>query len=394
MEKLLQIYQKPERLVIGLMSGTSTDGIDAVLVKIRGCGIKTHLETLGFITLPFAPDISAHLLRTAKGDFGGTADLCLLNFRMGELLADACLELCRVCGISPQEVDLVGSHGHTVFHSPSPQQYLGASVSGTLQIGEASVICERVGCVTVSDFRVRDVAAGGFGAPLVPYTEYILYSDPQRDVALQNIGGIGNITFLPKGCTLEQVCAFDTGPGNMVIDAVCRIVTGGRQEYDKGGALAAQGVVSLPLLAFLEDDEYLRLPPPKTTGREIYGQAYVERLMKQAAKLQLSHNDILATVTMFTARCIQLGIERFGSCSPQRLIVGGGGAFNNTLLQMLSHCLPHCQVITNEHLGLDSAAKEAVAFALLANETICGQCNNASSATGAGHGVVMGKISL
>lgn len=394
MEKLKRLMEKDSRLVIGLMSGTSTDGIDAVLVRIEGCGIATKLQTLGFISLPYERAFADHLLGTAKGDAGGTADLCLLNFALGHRFADAALELCRVCGVSTSEIDLVGSHGHTVYHAPVAADYYGMPVAGTLQIGEASVISEALGCVTVSDFRVRDMAAGGLGAPLVPYTEYILYADPQRDVALQNIGGIGNVTLLPRGCTLEQVRAFDTGPGNMVMDAVCRLLTGGKQDYDMGGALAAKGRIHEALLDWLEEDDYLRLPPPKTTGREMYGQAYVERLMAKAESLDVSQLDTLATVTMFTARCIQLSLERFCPTQPQRLIVGGGGAFNPTLLSMLAQCLPNCEVVTNEAIGLDSAAKEAVAFALLANETVSEQCNNAPTATGARHSVVMGKISL
>ena len=229
------------RLAIGLMSGTSADGIDAALVEISGCSTDTRVRLLSFLTLPFSDAARARILRVAAGDFGGTEELCLLNFYLGELSADACEAVCAQAGVAPDKVSFVGSHGQTVFHAPDAREYLGRPVRGTLQTGEASVIAERLGCPVVSDFRVRDMAAGGLGAPLVPYTEYLLYRDAQRTVGLQNIGGIGNITVLPKGCSLNDVFAFDTGPGNMVMDALAARLTEGKARFDDGGRLAAQG---------------------------------------------------------------------------------------------------------------------------------------------------------
>lgn len=391
---LTDLVQKEQKNVIGLMSGTSADGIDAVLTEITGYGIRTSVQTKAFVTIPYSRDFRTYLLRIAKGDFGGSAELSQLNFYLGELSANACLAVCEKAGISPSEVDLVGSHGHTVFHHPLKEPYFGLPVSSTLQLGEASVICETMGCPVVSDFRVRDVAAGGCGAPLVPYTEYILYAEKDKTVALQNIGGIGNITCLPKNGSLEQVSAFDTGPGNMVMDALCARITNGQKNYDENGELAAGGTVNSELLNFMMDDEYLRRLPPKTTGREMYGDDYVRKILQKGEQLGLPLVDILATATMFTAKCIQYSVEHFFAVRPDRLIVGGGGAYNPTLMKMIRSCLPNCEVLTNEDIGLDSGAKEAVAFALLANETIGGMCNNAPGATGAGHPVVMGKISL
>ena len=300
----------------------------------------------------------------------------------------------RTGGRCPDKVSFVGSHGQTVFHAPDAREYLGRPVRGTLQTGEASVIAERLGCPVVSDFRVRDMAAGGLGAPLVPYTEYLLYRDAQRTVGLQNIGGIGNITVLPKGCSLNDVFAFDTGPGNMVMDALAARLTEGKARFDDGGRLAAQGTVSAGLLAWMMQDPYLSAPPPKTTGREVYGAAYVDALCAHARTLGVSLRDTLSTATRFTAECIREGVERFCPQRPERLIVGGGGSMNPVLLAHIADCLPGCQVLTNEQLGLDSSAKEAVAFAVLANEALYGCANNAPGATGAAHGVVMGKISL
>ncbi len=209
---------------------------------------------------------------------------------------------------------------------------MAARCGATLQTGEASVIAERLGCPVVSDFRVRDMAAGGLGAPLVPYTEYLLYRDAQRTVGLQNIGGIGNITVLPKGCSLNDVFAFDTGPGNMVMDALAARLTEGKARFDDGGRLAAQGTVNAGLLAWMMQDPYLSTPPPKTTGREVYGAAYVDALCAHARTLGVSLRDTLSTATRFTAECIREGVERFCPQRPERLIVGGGGSMNPVLL--------------------------------------------------------------
>lgn len=382
------------RLAIGLMSGTSADGIDAVLVELRGCGPETQVRQRAFLTLPFSDEARARILRVAAGDFGGSEELCRMNFYLGALHADACEALCEQAGVAPGAVAFVGSHGQTVYHAPGAAEYLGRPVRGTLQIGEGSVIAERMGCPVVSDFRVRDMAAGGLGAPLVPYTEFLLYRDAARTVGLQNIGGIGNITLLPRGCALGDVLAFDTGPGNMVMDALAARLTGGRARYDDGGRMAAGGAVHAALLAWMLDDAYLRVPPPKTTGREAYGAAYVNRLCARADALGCTLADALATATRFTAECIRVGVERFCPERPQRLIVGGGGSRNPVLLAHIADCLPGCEVLTNEQLGLDSDAKEAVAFAVLANEALFGCANNAPGATGAAHPVVMGKISL
>lgn len=383
---------RPARLGIGLMSGTSADGVDAALVRLEGCGTSTRVRQLAFAFLPFEAEVRARILQVASGDFGGAAELCRLNFRLGALLADACEEVCRQAGISPDRIDFVGSHGQTVWHIPEPEEYLGDTQRSTLQIGEASVIAERMGCPVVSDFRVRDMAAGGLGAPLVPYTEYLLYRSETETVALQNIGGIGNITMLPAGCRLEDVYAFDTGPGNMVMDALAFRITGGTQTYDDGGRLAAAGRVDPALLAWMLRDDYLQRRPPKTTGRERYGAAYVDRLCAEAAGRGVSLADTLATATRFTAECVRRAVEDWCPDRPTHLIVGGGGSRNPVLMEHLRQALPGCRVVTNEDLGLDSDSKEAVAFAILANEALFGVCNNAPGATGARHPVVMGKI--
>ncbi len=386
---------KPSCIAIGLMSGTSADGIDAAAVELWGCGTRTRVRQLGFVTLPFSDGIRQRVLSVAGGEPTDSRELCLLNFVLGQLSADACEAVCRSCGLAYSDIDFIGSHGQTIWHEPTPARYGGREVRGTLQIGEASILAERLGCPVVSDFRVRDMAAGGLGAPLVPYTEYLLYRDSNQTIALQNIGGIGNITLLPAGCTPDDILAFDTGPGNMVMDALASRMTQGKARYDTGGRLAASGNVSASLLSWLiQRDAYLRLPPPKTTGREYYGAAFVDALQQQGRELGLSDAEILATATSYTAQCIRIAVEDFCPTRPARLVVGGGGSRNPVLLKLLSEALPGCRVQTNEDIGLDSDSKEAVAFAILANEALHGQCNNLPSATGAAHPVIMGKITL
>ena len=386
---LMKLWGKPSRLVVGLMSGTSADGIDAALTRITGFGSSTKVEQLGFFFLPFDKATRQAILEVCSGKSGGSREICLLGTHLGKLYAQAVRELLNVTGT--EQVDLIGCHGQTVYHIPEPTEYLGTSIRGTLQIGDPSYLAEEFGCAVVSDFRIRDMAAGGLGAPLVPYTEFILYRSETEDVALQNIGGIGNVTFLPAGCTLEDVTAFDTGPGNMVMDALAAKITGGAMGYDDGGRLAASGKIIPELLEWMLSDPYLSKQPPKTTGREDYGSAYVEKLLSFGSHSLI---DILTTATAFTARSIALSLRRFAPRLPKRLIVGGGGSRNPTLLRFLQEALPEVILQTQEDLGFSSDAKEAVAFAILANDALFGSCNNAPAATGAKHPVVMGRINL
>ncbi len=394
MKQLRDILEKPSRLVIGLMSGTSADGVDAALVEIKGCGVSTEVQLREFVTVPFETEVRDRILALARGSVGGSHELCLMSFLLGKLYVSACEMVCIAAGIDKPDIDLIGSHGQTLWHIPRSESYLGAELTGTLQIGEASLLNEAFGCPVASDFRVRDIAAGGQGAPLVPYTEYLLFRSDSETVALQNIGGIGNITLLPKGCSLDEVTAFDTGPGNMIIDALVSRFTDGKLSYDEDGRLAAQGTVCHELLARMLDDDYLYAEPPKTTGRERYGDAYVNLLAARAAELKLSLYDSIATATRFTAECVRLGMERFCRLRPQKLIVGGGGSRNPVLMDFLRCSLPDVRVLTNEDIGLNGDAKEAVAFAVLANECAHGLCSNAPAATGASHPVVLGKLSL
>lgn len=391
---ILTLINKPFRLVIGFMSGTSADGIDAVLAEIHGHGTAARVKQRDFVFMPFEPEVRAEILRLAGGGAAAAADFCRMNFLLGELYCDAGRELCRHAGVRTEDIDLIGNHGQTFWHIPLEEKYLGHKLHGTLQLGEDAKLAEAFSCPVVGDFRVRDMAAGGLGAPLVPYTEFLLYRSETECVALQNIGGIGNISFLPAGCGLNDILAFDTGPGNMVMDAVTARMTDGTATYDAGGALAAHGHVNEKLLRRMMADPYIAQRPPKTTGRERYGADYVATLCAYAKSESIPLLDVLATATRFTAECIAAAVRGFAPELPARLIVGGGGAMNETLMRHIRQLLPACRVMTNEELGFDGNAKEALAFAILANEAIFAHANNVPSVTGARHPVVMGKISL
>lgn len=385
--------EEDEKLAIGLMSGTSLDGIDAALVKIKGAGTETAVKLLGFLTFPFTEEGKAEILRLADGGTTTMEEVCRMNRLIGELSADACEALLRKTGVEKEEIAFVGSHGQTFWHEPEAVSYFHKKFHSTLQLGDASSIAERLKTVVVSDFRTRDVAAGGFGAPLVPYTEYLLFRDKERTIGLQNIGGIGNITILKKGGSLSDVTAFDTGPGNMLIDGAIRKITGGRLSFDENGDFAGSGTVSeVLLLEIFRKDEYLKLSPPKTSGRERYGSAFLNEIFKMGEGL--SSADLLRTVTAYTAETIAFSVNEYceGENRPERLVIGGGGANNKTLLSEIKKRLLDVRVFTCDEMGFSGDAKEAVAFALLANDCIYGRPNNAPAATGAKHPVIMGKI--
>lgn len=383
MNRVAAIAAKPERLVIGLMSGTSVDGIDAALVRIRGGGPGVSLTCEHFATYPFEPAVREAIFRLFRPETSNVVDICRMNFALGEVFAAAALRLMADAGVGPEQVDLIGSHGQTVWHEPLPVETAGIVGRSTLQVGEPAVIADRTGVVTVADFRVRDVAGGGQGAPLVPYLDYCLLRHDQLHRATQNIGGIGNVTYLPAGCSGAEIRAFDTGPGNMIIDALCVEYFG--RPFDKDGAIAASGRVDEALVAELLAHPYFTQQPPKTTGRELFGVQFARSLMGRGEPA-----DLVATATAFTARSIADSYRRF--LGPvDEVFVGGGGARNPVLMRMLTEALPGARVETHEAVGINSDAKEAIAFALLANDCILGLPTNVAGATG-GRPVIMGKV--
>jgi anhydro-N-acetylmuramic acid kinase len=376
--------------VAGIMSGTSLDGIDVAVIDITGSGWNKKVRTVGFYSELYPAAVRKALLAVSNTQTH-TADIARLNFLLPELYAEAVKRCCEQHGVPLESLELVGCHGQTIFHEGSPVKLLGRSIASTLQIGDGSVLAERLQKPVVSDFRPRDMAAGGKGAPLVPFVDYVLFRDRRRGRVALNIGGIANLTAIPPGAAPEQVIAFDTGPGNMVMDALAAEHTRGRQQYDKDGRIAAQGTVDTALLRELLRDKYYSVPPPKTAGREQYGPAFLERMKRR--KLPLP--DLMATAAALTAATIAEGIERFvlPRMNADELIVSGGGARNPRLLAYLAGFLPEVQMQTSEQYGIDTDAKEAIAFAILAFESWHRRPGNLPSATGARKAVTLGKIS-
>ncbi len=357
--------------VAGLISGTSADGIDVALVEISGRGARARLGVQKFATVPYSRALRRRILEASNAKSIAVAEISALNFAIGEAFAAA---VAKVCG--KRTPALIGSHGQTIFHQ-------GLAPASTLQIGEPAVIAARSGVTTIGDFRVADMAVGGQGAPLAPFFDFLLYRHPSRKRVALNIGGIANITVIPASARADQVIAFDTGPGNMVIDALIERFSGGKRKYDRGGVWASRGRVDSALLAELMRDRYYARRPPKTSGREQYGREFVEALLSRG----LAKGDLLATVTALTARTIAQAIKH---CDD--LVVSGGGVHNEFLMQLLKAELPGVRVLRAEDFDLSGDAKEAVLFALLAYETFHRRPSNIPSATGAKRPAILGKI--
>jgi len=362
--------------VAGIMSGTSLDGIDVAVIDIHG----RRWNVVGTKTTPYPKAVREAILSVSNTQTH-TAAIARLHFLLGELYAEAVAHF--------DGVELVGCHGQTIFHESVPAAIAGRKVRSTLQIGEASVIAERLGVPVVSDFRPRDIAAGGTGAPLVPYVDYFLYRHPKRNRAALNIGGIANVTYIPAGAKPEDVVAFDTGPGNMVVDALAGLATGGRTNFDRDGEIARRGRVRRDLLDRLLAHPFFRLKPPKSAGREQYGKEFVAELL--ATRLPIE--DLVATATALTAAAVAQSVRRFTG-PVDELIVSGGGAHNPQMMAYLAAFLPKTAVRTSADYGVDVDAKEAIAFAILAYATWRRKPSNLPSATGARHPVILGKLTF
>lgn len=383
-------------IVIGLMSGTSVDGIDAAVVWLEGTPPSLTWEVLGHSHRSFTPELRAEIFACFHPESSSVDRLCHLNFALGQAFGTAALDAAHDAGLSMDKIDIIGSHGQTFWHEPPIN-----GIGSTLQLGEPAIIAEMTGVPVVSNFRTRDMAVGGQGAPLVPLADWLLLSHPTRTRAAQNIGGIANVTFLPpfgeNNKTQRQengLIAFDTGPGNMLIDEAARLATNGGWEFDHNGELAAQGHVNESLLAGWLAEPFFQQKPPRTTGRELFGTQRATEYWKQAIKRGLGSNDIVATLTALTARSIERAYRAFLPVFPDEVIVSGGGARNRTLMAILKDCLTSVRVTTSEEYGLGIEAKEAVAFAVLAYETWHKRPGNIPAATGAGRAVVLGSITF
>ncbi len=367
-------------IVAGVMSGTSLDGIDVALVDIRQTKTRHRIKPLAFHSEPYPKAVREALLAVSNA-MTHTATIARLHFLLGELYAEAILKASK-----EHRPSLIGLHGQTIFHEGAPVEYLNHRVASTLQIGDASVVAERTGVSTISNFRERDIAAGGQGAPLVPYVDTLLFRDRRIARVALNIGGIANITVIPRTADSSDVVAFDTGPGNMVIDALVRHSTVGKQQYDRNGSIARSGKVHARLLEAMLRDPYFTLKPPKSTGRERFGQEFVGGLLATG----ISAEDLIVTATEFTAQSIVLGIMQTAG-NARELIVSGGGVHNKFLLRRLTNLLPEVRVCTSAEFGIDPDAKEAIAFAVLAYEFAAGRAANLPSATGARRRVLLGR---
>jgi anhydro-N-acetylmuramic acid kinase len=412
------------------MSGTSADGIDIALTKISDAPPNLNAKLLNHTSVDFPPQVRKEILRIAEQPPVPAGDLSQLNFRLGEIYAEAALTACKRFRISPKKIALLGNHGQTIFHQGLPVQYLGRPTASTLQVGDGSVIAARTGITTVSDFRPADIALGGQGAPLVPYADYLLYRHPKLGRVSLNLGGIANITALPAGCKPSQVFAFDTGPANILIDALVQHFTRGRQRFDRDGKLARSGRAAPALVDELMHDPYLTQKPPKSTGREYYGTAYVKNLLAAGRHHHVRPADLVRAVTIFTALSVIDALNRFvlPNHKIHQLFVSGGGAKNPLIMAQLEAALtPHVgaqpaapqarkmptsskpkgfsssfssrfsshsiQILPSDTLGVPTAAKEAFAFALMAYETLHRRPSNLPSATGATGPAILGKFS-
>ncbi len=397
LERLMHVATKYSRRIIGIMSGTSLDAVDVAMVRIKKHGLNAEVRLEHFRSYPYPPKVRAVVRDLFDPKKSRIDDVCHYDFILGEVFAAAVLRILEETRIKADTVDLVASAGQTVWHDPelvviNPDvDWIREPIEtrSTFAIGQSAVIAERTGIITVGDLRVRDVAAGGQGAPLVPYFDWVLLRHKSRGRAIQNIGGIGNVTYIPPKATWEDVIAFDTGPGNMIIDELAWVATNGRQTYDVDGALGASGRMRTDLLEKWMSDPYFAKTPPKTTGRELFGAQFARRILAESPDVPVE--DLIATATALTAESIARAYRDF--IHPRgpvhEVMLAGGGAKNPTLVGMIRERMPKQKILTYKA----SEAKEAMAMAMIANDSVVGLVTNVAGATG-GRPTVLGKISL
>jgi anhydro-N-acetylmuramic acid kinase len=378
------------------MSGTSHDGVSAALVELDERS-RPPARVLAFQTFPYPARLRKELLAASSDEKIGAAAISTLNFALGYEFARAAIEIAERGHIAMATVAFIGSHGHTFFHLP-PRRATRGQLASTMQLGESAVIAAETGLPVVADFRTMDLALGGEGAPLAPLAHLWLFADPKLGRVVQNIGGIANATYIPMRARLGDpgLIAFDTGPGNGLIDLLASRVSGGRLRMDRDGRIAARGHVNQVLLDMLMQNRYFRRPPPKSTGREEFGPQLVDRIVADARRMKIVDHDLVATVTALTARSIADASIRFiiplGRID--QLIVTGGGAQNPTLMRMLATELRNISVMRAADLGVDGNALEAVAFAILGYQMLRGRQGNIPTVTGARAPAILGKLTL
>ncbi|MBC9797467.1 anhydro-N-acetylmuramic acid kinase [Sinomicrobium weinanense] len=391
-EKLYEISRKASRNIIGLMSGTSLDGLDIALCRITGSGLETRAELLAFTTIPYEPGFCGHVREVFARKDGELEKICLLHPLVAQVQARMVVDALKQWKISPEEVDLIASHGQTVYHAPYSFHHNPEFPNATLQLGDGDHMAEITGIITLSDFRQKHIAAGGEGAPLAIYGDYLLFADKEESRLLLNMGGISNLTFIPAATGFDRVFCTDVGPGNTLMDAYVQKYF--NLPYDEDARIASRGQLNEDLLNRLMDHSFLRLSAPKTTGPELFNMEYLDAALETSGMQgQLSHEDILHTLAHFTVKCIaQCIAKHLPADSSVRGFVSGGGASNPLVLNLLKKTCPDLQFTDTSALGLDPDAKEAVLFALLANETVSGSAN--VEGTAAYPWVSMGKVSF
>ena len=376
-----------KKLAVGIMSGTSLDGIDILITEIEGTSTRTKVNPIAFRTYPFEPLLLNKIKKAFHQDSSSPELLCSLNFELGEAFANAVKRLVKEENLKMDDIDFIASHGQTIFHIAEESEGL---VKSSLQLDEGAVIANLCNVTTVSNFRASDITAGGQGAPLVPYADFIMFSSPIMNRAIHNIGGIANQTVLPKGSKIDDVFAFDSGPGNMMIDYATKELF--NKPFDQDGRIARSGKIIPDMIYELLSHPYLKKIPPKSTGRELFGDQYTENIIKKYHNYPKA--DIIKTLTYFTAKTIINSYKDFvlQKVNLDEIIFCGGGSYNTYLLEMIAQELPEIKIMRLEDLGYGSASKEALAFVILANETLNLQPSNVKSATGASRHVILGQV--
>jgi len=383
-----------ERLAVGLMSGTSCDGISAALIKTSGCRLEREVALLAHETIPFTSEERGRIIKLYPPHLFTAEEFCRTRVVLGQVFADAALRVMKKADVDASQVKVIGAQCTTLYHDPPSPDNNGHG--GQVEIAEAAIIAERTGIATVADLRPPDMAAGGHGAPLSAYVDFVLFHDPVISRAVQNIGGIANVTVLHAGATMDDIQSFDTGPGNMLIDAAVRHFTRDEMQYDVDGRIAAQGKVNEDLLSWLMSHPYLAARPPKTTGRDTFGDAFFAEVLDRTRHLGMTTQDVVHTLTLYTAETIAYAYEKFAYPDGKldEAVLGGGGVHNPTLVSLLADRLAPVVVKTHEDFGLSGDAREAITWAVLADETLLGNPANVPHATGARHHAILGKISL
>ncbi|MDT8324916.1 MAG: anhydro-N-acetylmuramic acid kinase [Bacteroidota bacterium] len=391
---LTTLVTRPERIVCGIMSGTSVDAVDVALLRLRGSGNALSLEVLHYSETLYAEELQNRIFANAEVASSNVNDICLLHTALAHVYAAAVRACVHEAGMEIEDVDLIGMHGQTLRHLPAAMSIAGHDVCSTLQIGSGPTLATLLQVPVVYDFRSGDMALGGQGAPLLPYTDALLFSSKEEHRVLLNIGGIANCSILPRGCAAADVVAFDTGPGNMMVDALMRRFYG--REFDKDGKVASTGNVHPDLLTWLRQHPYYRQPLPKSTGRELFGEDYLQDYLHVAAELGLREPaDLVATAAEITVRSITAQLRVFAEeWQGFRLFVSGGGAHNRYFLEGLRYGLPNARVDSSSALGIDPDAKEAVAFAVLANEWLMGNCAALPGVTGVRRPALLGALAI